>query len=123
MAEPMPPLAPVIRATWSRTCSLSHLRQCSVHKCRLQTQPRVEQRLDDRACRTDQAATATENDDAKRADHRQAQTACTAARCQIVQDNLRSRPFEAMSQDLGLPGSQVPEADPIRNRQVIDPED
>src|SRR6266545_8219089 len=65
---------------------------------------------------------AAENYDAQRADHGKAQTVCTATCRQIVQDDLRPRPCKSMDQDLRLPGSQVPGADLIGNRLIVNSE-
>ncbi len=98
---------------------LAHFRQRFVHQCRFQAQPGLAKRLDDRSCCADDAAMAAENDNAQSAYHGKAQTACAATCRQIVQDDLRSWPFKSMGQDLGLPGPQVPEADPIGNRSIV----
>lgn len=62
-----------------------------------------------------------EDDDAERTDHGKAQGAGAAAGGQVVQNDLRPRPLKCVGQYLRLPCTQIPAANPIGNRLIVDP--
>src|SRR5215213_8774366 len=98
---------------------LAHFGQSFVHQRRLQAQPGAAKSFDNRPRCPEDAAMAAENYDAQRADHRKTQTTCAATCRQIIQDDFRPRPLKSMRQNLGLTSSQVPEANPVGHRLIL----